>query len=254
MRPVGSGERLERRRQRAIALLKEGRAPVEVARPLGVDRRGVRRWNATYRTTGRGGLAARPAPGRPWKLSAVQRGQLEAILVRGASACGFERDLWTCPRVARVIRRRFGISCHVDHIGRLLRALGWTPQRADGRGRPWREAWAVREGILWVLRGGARWKDLPQQFPPYQTCHRRCQQWVRSGAPRQVLEALAQDLCERGGIKLEERFIDGAFAPAKKGTRRSARPSGTRGPSSWRWRTLKVFRSPRTWRALRPTQ
>lgn len=125
-------------------------------------------------------------------------------------------------------------------------------RRADGRGRPWREARAVLEGILWVLRSGARWKDLPAQFPPYQTCHRRFQHWVRSGVLRRVLEALAQDLYERGGIKLEECFIDGTFAPAKKGAPRSAKPSGARGPSSWQSRTLRVFRSPRTWQVLRP--
>ena len=127
-------------------------------------------------------------------------------------------------------------------------------RRADGRGRPWRAARAVLDGILWVLRSGARWKDLPQQFPPCQTCHRRFQQWVGSGVLRQVLEALAEDLYERGGIKLGECFIDGTFAPAKKGARRSVRPSGARGPSSWRWRTARVFRSPRTWQVLRPTR
>jgi transposase len=58
---------------------------------------------------------------------------LEAALLRGAAASGFESELWTCPRVAHVIRRRFGISYHVDHIGRLLRSLGWTPQRPAGR-------------------------------------------------------------------------------------------------------------------------
>ena len=114
MRPVGNAQQLERRRRRAIALLKEGRAPVEVARLVGVDRRSVRRWNAAYRRRGAEGLAARPAPGRPSKLSARQRKQLEVILVRGTAASGFESDLWTCPRVARVIGRRFGIGYHVD--------------------------------------------------------------------------------------------------------------------------------------------
>lgn len=133
MRPVGSGQQLERRRQRAIALLKEGRAPVEVARLVGVDRRSVRRWNAAYRKQGAEGLAARAVPGRPWKLSPRQRQRLEAMLVRGAAASGFVSDLWSCPRVAQVIRRQFGISYHVDHIGRVLRSLGWTPQRPTGR-------------------------------------------------------------------------------------------------------------------------
>ncbi len=129
MRPVGSGKRLERRRLRAIALLEHGQAPVEVARQLGVDRRSVRRWNAAYRRQGAQGLAARLAPGRPSKLSARQRQQLLRMLRRGAAAGGFESDVWTYPRVAEVIRRRFGISYHVDHLGRLLRSLGWTPRR-----------------------------------------------------------------------------------------------------------------------------
>ncbi len=126
MWPVGNGQQLERRRQRAITLLKEGGARVEVARLVGVDRRSVRRWSATYRGHGVDGLAARLVPGRPWKLSARQRKQLEIILLRGAAASGFESDLWICPRVAQVIRRRFGIGYHVDHSGCLLRSLGWT--------------------------------------------------------------------------------------------------------------------------------
>jgi transposase len=133
MRPVGDAKQLERRRQRAIALLKEGRAPVEVARLVGVDRRSVRRWNAAHRMQGVAGLAARPVPGRPSKLTERQREQLEVLLLRGAGGSGFESDLWTCPRVAHVIGRRFGIRYHVDHIGRLLRSLGWSPQRPTRR-------------------------------------------------------------------------------------------------------------------------
>jgi len=133
MRPVGDAKGLERRRRRAITLLREGRMPVEVARVVGVDRRSVRRWHAAYRADGAAGLAARPVPGRPAKLTARQRAQLETLLLRGAGASGFESELWTCPRVAHVIGRRFGIRYHVDHIGRVLRALGWTPQRPTRR-------------------------------------------------------------------------------------------------------------------------
>ena len=49
------------------------------------------------------------------------------------------------------------------------------PKRADGRGRPWRDAREVLNGVLWVLRTGAPWRDLPRRYPPYQTCHRRSQ-------------------------------------------------------------------------------
>ena len=124
--------------------------------------------------------------------------------------------------------------------------------RADGRGRPWRGRRAVLAGILWVLRSGARGKDLPERFPPYQTCPRRFQRWVKSGVMRQVLWALAQDPPERGGIELREGFIDGTFAPAKRGARESAKPSGARGPSLWPWRTAMVFLSPRLRAVPRP--
>ena len=138
---------------------------------------------------------------------------------------------------------------------RVVRELIPEPQRrADGRGRPWRDTRTVLEAILWILRTGAPWQGLPERYPSYQTCHRRFQQWVRSGALRTVLEVLAQDLYERGGIKLDECFIDGSFAPAKKGAWASAKPSGARARSSWQWRTLRVFRSPRTSQVLRPTR
>jgi transposase len=53
-------------------------------------------------------------------------------------------------------------------------------RRKDGRGRPWKDRRAVLNGILWVLRTGAPWADVPEGYPSYQTCHRRFQQWARS--------------------------------------------------------------------------
>ncbi len=129
MRPSGSPEALEARRFRAIELLRQGLRPVDVARQLGVDRRSVRRWKAAYRREGAAGLRARPATGRPPKLDRRQRRQLERLLRRGAQAAGFPTDLWTCARIARLIRERFGVDYHVDHICRVLRAMGWSVQR-----------------------------------------------------------------------------------------------------------------------------
>ena len=60
-------------------------------------------------------------------------GRLERALVRGAQVAGFPTDLWTCPRVAQLIAQRFRIRYHVDHIGRLLHALGWSPQKPARR-------------------------------------------------------------------------------------------------------------------------
>ena len=133
MRPNGSPQELQRRRFRALALLQQGRTPVEVARQLGVDRRSVRRWKATVRHQGTRALAARPAPGRPRQMSAQDRRRLEHDLLRGAQAAGFETDLWTCPRVAQWIQRRFRVRYHPDHVCRLLHALGWSPQKPQRR-------------------------------------------------------------------------------------------------------------------------
>lgn len=133
MRPRGSPEELERRRQRAMALLDEGLAPVEVAKRVGVDRRSVRRWNAARRHGGRRALKAKPAPGRPPKLGRQERARLEEILLEGAQAAGYPSDLWTCRRVAEVVARRFGVEYHSGHIARVLHGLGWSPQKPQRR-------------------------------------------------------------------------------------------------------------------------
>ncbi len=146
MRPFGSPQQLEQLRFRAWALLGQGYPPVEVARRVGVDRRSVRRWKAAARQRGRNALIAQPVPGRPSKLHARQRRQLEADLLRGARACGFPTDLWTCPRVALWIRRRFGARYHVDHLGRLLHRMDWSPQKPERRARE-RDEWAIRRWV-----------------------------------------------------------------------------------------------------------
>src|ERR1043166_2069939 len=84
-----------------------------------------------------------------------------------------------------------------NFIGPFLSELA---RRKDGRGRPWRENRAVFNGILWILRTGAPWADLPNRYLSYQTCHRRFQPWVRSGVLRSVLEVLAQALDQRPAI------------------------------------------------------
>jgi transposase len=98
--------------------------------------------------------------------------------------------------------------------------------RNDRRGRPRLPNREVMDGILWILRSGARWSDLPDRFPPYQTCHRRFQEWVRAGVLRRVLEALAKDLQGRGKFDLSECYIDATFVVAKKGLPRRKNQAG----------------------------
>lgn len=157
MRPHGSPAQLEHRRIHALTLLDQGVPPVDVARTLGVDRRSVRRWHASVRSRGRDALRAVPASGRPPKLDGRAKRRLERHLLRGAQAAGFATDLWTCPRVATLIRREFGVRYHVDHIGRVLRALGWTPQKPERQARERDEA-AIRR---WVRVEWPRIKKKP---------------------------------------------------------------------------------------------
>jgi len=98
----------------------------------------------------------------------------------------------------------------IDTQWKILDTLIPEPGRREDRR-------AVLNGVLWVLRTGAPWADVPERYPSYQTCHRRFQQWVRSGVMKGVLEALAIDLKTRGALDVKEAFIDGSFAPAKKG-------------------------------------
>ncbi len=91
------------------------------------------------------------------------------------------------------------------------------PRRADGRGRPRRHPREVLAGILWILRTGAQWANLPKRYPPYQTCHRRFQEWTKNGVFKTILEAMAQDLEKRGQLDLSECTIDGMFVRAKGG-------------------------------------
>ncbi len=141
-----------------------------------------------------------------------------------------------------------------DEQWALIAPLFEKANEIQTRGRPARAAREVLNGVLWILRSGARWQDLSERFPPYQTCHRRFQEWVKDGRLKKVLETLAQDLLERGKLDLSETFIDGTFVSAKKGAAKWERPSGGRVRSSWQWQTALVFLSPSTQRVLRRTR
>jgi transposase len=121
-----------------------------------------------------------------------------------------------------------------DDQWKMLAPLIPKPRRRrDGRGRPWKSRRSVLNGILWVLRTGAAWADLPDRYPSFQTCHRRFQYWVRSGVMTKIMTALASQLSAKGPIDVREAFIDATFAPAKKGGTRSEKRNVAREQRSW---------------------
>src|ERR1700751_3142768 len=119
--------------------------------------------------------------------------------------------------------------------GRLLADAQWEkirpllpkrPRRSRG-GRPPANDRKVLEGILWILRSGARWQDLPDEFPSPATCWRRLRDWEEQGVWLTIWRAFLAELNQREQLNWSESFLDGSFAPAKKGPRKSGKPIGS---------------------------
>jgi transposase len=128
MRPQGTAAELERRRRRAVALVEQGESPTVVARVLGVRPSSVHRWRRMARKER--GLDPKPNRGRPPRLSDSDLRKLERLLLQGAKEHGWPNQLWTADRVARLIRERFNISLHPEHVRKVLkRRLNWTSQK-----------------------------------------------------------------------------------------------------------------------------
>jgi transposase len=134
MRPKGSAEELERRRRRAVSLLEEeGHSQAEVARMVGSSSSSVCRWRKAARR--KNGLAAKPHPGRPRRLTAAQHRRLARELAKGATAHGWPNDLWTASRATILVRRLFGVKYHIEHVRKILKG---------NRSRPLRRSLGVR--------------------------------------------------------------------------------------------------------------
>jgi transposase len=125
------------------------------------------------------------------------------------------------------------------------------PKHPKKRGRPWADDRQVLEGILWVLRTGAAWADLPKEYPGYATCWRRLNLWADLGVLENIWRELLRDIDAKGLLDWEECFIDASFSPAKKGVSRSVLRARERARSGWWWSTVTAFQSASSWRARR---
>jgi len=135
---------LERRRMEAVKLLKKDLNQSEVARRLKVSHQTVSRWAKSIAENGARGLAKAGRAGRKPRLNQTDLRSLEEQLQKGPEALGYETPLWTAKRVRRLIERDFKIRYHAGHVWKILRGLGWSCQRPEGRARERNEA-AIRE-------------------------------------------------------------------------------------------------------------
>jgi transposase len=153
----------EGRRRRAWELKQQGWKQQDIAAALGVTVGAVSQWLTRARQEGVEALRRHPAPGRQPKLTPEQVAQLPTLLERGAEAYGFRGQVWTCKRVAEVIRRTFGVTYHPAHVSRVLHAvrhsIHWPVTRASQRDEAAIAAW-------WQTRWPALEKKRPTRGAP----------------------------------------------------------------------------------------
>ncbi len=162
MRPHGSPRTLEQRRRSVIAFLKQKLSLHEIARRIGCHASSVLRWRDAWRSAGPDGLKAKPASGRPPRLSARQKTRLVRLLTEGAIAQGYHTELWTTQRIADLIEDQFGVRYHRNHVGKLLRQLGWSHQKPERRAVE-QDATAIEQ---WKRSVWPRVKKTPRGWRP----------------------------------------------------------------------------------------
>ncbi len=131
-----------------------------------------------------------------------------------------------------------------EHQWRKIEPLLPQLQPSPKGGRRFVDNRRVLEGILWVLKTGARWRDLPPQCPSPATCWRRLRDWEEQDEQDvwlKVWRTFIEELDETRHLEWEETFADGSFAPAKKGAQESAKPRKVREPTGWWWQMAKEF-------------
>lgn len=118
---------------KAVRLFEKDVSPSEVARRLGVHRQSASRWRKEWLAGGKEALESKGKLGRNRELTPEQEEELAVILEAGAVAAGMPTEVWTLPRVAKIIRERFDVDYHPGHVGKVLSAMGFSCQRPTRR-------------------------------------------------------------------------------------------------------------------------
>ena len=103
-----------------------------------------------------------------------------------------------------------------------------------GTGRPRRDPRIVLEGILWVMRTGIPWRDLPSEFPPWQTVYHYFNMWSKSGLLMRILRRLRDMAIDLGEVDVTRWHMDSTVVRANK----AAAGAGKKGVPRSRWTTV----------------
>jgi transposase len=156
MRSQGTPKELETRRRLAIKKLNEGWSPTQIANFLDVHKVTVSRWISSYRLNGLRSLKSKPVAGRPRFLSPSQEKQVLNFLKHSPTQYGFQTELWTSARLARLIEERFKISFHPNYLREWLAKRNYSPQKPIRRMRQRDQSFIDR----WV---DERWTELQKK-------------------------------------------------------------------------------------------
>jgi transposase len=163
MKPHGTPEQLEKRRLKAIRLLKTGHSYRSVAAQVDASLSSVVRWYQAYQKQGKRALKPKPTPGRPPRLSDAQKKKLVKILLQGPLEAGYRTDLWTLKRIGEVIRKHFGVRYTIPALWKLMRSLGWSCQKPEKQAKERNEA-AIRywKRVVWprIKKNRKAWSPL----------------------------------------------------------------------------------------------
>ena len=187
MQTTSSTSWKEQRRLRAYEMKKQGWKQRDIASALGVTKGAVSQWIGGADQRGTQTLQAKLHTGRPAELTLDQKREIPDLLSHGAEAYGFRGDVWTCPRISRVIEWEYGVAYHKSHVARILKELKWTPQmpleraqqRDDAAIAAWRaENWnELKKGRVWSAEPWFSWMNRASTC-----CQRGCERtrpWVR---------------------------------------------------------------------------
>ena len=106
----------------------------------------------------------------------------------------------------------------------------FLPPLRQGKGRPRANDRLVLNGILFILRTGCRWEDIPREYASPATAWRRLRQWEQDGTWERIWRTLLAGLDAQGKLKWAQAFLDGSFVPAKKGEPKSGSPNEAKEP------------------------
>lgn len=110
-------------------------------------------------------------------------------------------------------------------------------------GRPGADNRGCFEGILWILRTGSHWRDLPERYPSPATCWRRLNRWELEGVWEEAWREYLKQLDLKGVLDWDECFMDATFSAAKRGAFKSVKHVKERERSSWWWQAVKEYQS-----------